>query len=80
MKANRLLELASVPIAAAQDQAPLFEVLFQQVKSATGVAILGKNGAGKSSLKVLWASYRFPQLEGNGYFHLKLKWVITTKA
>ncbi|MEZ8695915.1 ABC-F family ATP-binding cassette domain-containing protein [Vibrio lentus] len=70
MKANRLLELASVPIAAAQDQAPLFEVLFQQVKSGDRVAILGKNGAGKSSLlKVLWASYQASQLEGNGYFH-----------
>ncbi|MFA0014344.1 ABC-F family ATP-binding cassette domain-containing protein [Vibrio lentus] len=72
MKANRLLELASVPIAAAQDQAPLFEVLFQQVKSGDRVAILGKNGAGKSSLlKVLWASYQASQLEDNGYFHLQ---------
>jgi ATPase subunit of ABC transporter with duplicated ATPase domains len=70
MKANRLLELASVPIAAAQEQPPLFEVLFQQVKSGDRVAILGKNGAGKSSLlKVLWASYQASQLEGNGYFH-----------
>ncbi|CAK2001456.1 ABC-F family ATP-binding cassette domain-containing protein [Vibrio crassostreae] len=70
MKANRLLELAAVPIAAAQDQAPLFEVLFQQVKSGDRVAILGKNGAGKSSLlKVLWASYQASQLEDNGYFH-----------
>ncbi|NVN83551.1 MULTISPECIES: ABC-F family ATP-binding cassette domain-containing protein [unclassified Vibrio] len=70
MKANRLLELASVPIAAAQDQAPLFEVLFQQVKSGDRVAILGKSGAGKSSLlKVLWASYQASQLEDNGYFH-----------
>ncbi|MEZ8723336.1 ABC-F family ATP-binding cassette domain-containing protein [Vibrio pomeroyi] len=70
MKANRLLELASVPISATQDQAPLFEVLFQQVKSGDRVAILGKNGAGKSSLlKVLWASYQASQLEDNGYFH-----------
>ncbi|WP_286298127.1 ABC-F family ATP-binding cassette domain-containing protein [Vibrio apostichopi] len=70
MKANRLLELASVPIAAAQDQAPLFEVLFQQVKSGDRVAILGKNGAGKSSLlQVLWASYQASHLEDNGYFH-----------
>lgn len=70
MKANRLLELVSVPVAATQDQEPLFEVLFQQVKSGDRVAILGKNGAGKSSLlKVLWASYQASQLEDNGYFH-----------
>lgn len=70
MKANRLLELVSVPVAATQEQAPLFEVLFQQVKSGDRVAILGKNGAGKSSLlKVLWASYQASQLEDNGYFH-----------
>lgn len=70
MKANRLLELSKVPITAADDRAPLFEVLFQQIKSGDRVAVLGKNGAGKSSLlKVLWANYKASQLGDNGYFH-----------
>lgn len=70
MKANRLLELSEVPISAADDQAPLFEVLFQQIKSGDRVAVLGKNGAGKSSLlKVLWANYQACQLGDNDYFH-----------
>ncbi|WP_373943683.1 ATP-binding cassette domain-containing protein [Vibrio chagasii] len=70
MKANRLLELSEVPITAADDQAPLFKVLFQQIKSGDRVAVLGKNGAGKSSLlKVLWANYQASQLGDDACFH-----------
>jgi ATPase subunit of ABC transporter with duplicated ATPase domains len=55
MPANRLLELENTQVRAQPELAVLFDVMHQQVKSGDKVAILGRNGSGKSSLmRMLW--------------------------
>ena len=59
MAANRLLALDSVEVSPAPDAPILFEVLAQQIKSGDRVAIMGRNGCGKSSLlRMLWQHYQ----------------------
>ncbi|CCN68456.1 ABC-F family ATP-binding cassette domain-containing protein [Vibrio nigripulchritudo] len=58
MPANRLLELENTQVRAQPELAVLFDVMHQQVKSGDKVAILGRNGSGKSSLmRMLWQSH-----------------------
>lgn len=59
MPANRILELAEYSVVPAEGAETLFQVLFQQIKSGDHVAIMGKNGCGKSSLlRMLWQNYQ----------------------
>ncbi|BCV56810.1 ABC transporter [Shewanella algae] len=74
LQADRLLELSSIPVSTAKENMTLFEVSFQQVKSGDRVAILGRNGVGKSSLlKVLWDNYQSANLTDVRYFHPRAK-------
>ncbi|RTZ21399.1 ABC-F family ATP-binding cassette domain-containing protein, partial [Vibrio penaeicida] len=58
MQANRLLELENTQVKAQPHLPLLFEAIHQQIKSGDKVAILGRNGSGKSSLmRMLWAAY-----------------------
>ncbi|PKF80330.1 ABC transporter ATP-binding protein [Vibrio sp. vnigr-6D03] len=58
MQANRLLELENTQVKAQSHLPLLFEVIHQQIKSGDKVAILGRNGSGKSSLmRMLWAAH-----------------------
>ncbi|CAM3543378.1 ABC-F family ATP-binding cassette domain-containing protein [Parendozoicomonas haliclonae] len=59
LPANRLLSLQHLEVRPASDAPVLFSVLEQQVKSGNRVAIIGRNGCGKSSLlQLLWRSYQ----------------------
>ncbi|MGF1764117.1 ABC-F family ATP-binding cassette domain-containing protein [Aliivibrio kagoshimensis] len=59
MAANRLLALEEVAVTPAPEAPILFEVLTQQIKSGDRVAIMGRNGSGKSSLlRMLWNHYQ----------------------
>ncbi|RKF20285.1 ABC transporter ATP-binding protein [Alginatibacterium sediminis] len=58
MSADRLLCLETLDVYPEQNAKALFQVLAQQIKSGDRVAILGKNGSGKSSLiRLLWENY-----------------------
>ncbi|UTV29442.1 ABC-F family ATP-binding cassette domain-containing protein [Photobacterium atrarenae] len=59
LPANRLLSMTALEVRPAPEAEPLFEVISQQLKSGDRVAILGRNGAGKSSLlRLLWQRYQ----------------------
>ncbi len=74
MQANRIVELSDYSVAPAEGAATLFNVLFQQIKSGDHVAIMGKNGCGKSSLlRMLWQNYQLNSQQDEqkrlGVFH-----------
>lgn len=72
MQANRLLELENTPVKAQPHLPLLFEVIHQQIKSGDKVAILGRNGSGKSSLmRMLWNAYTDDQDVGGIVLHPK---------
>ncbi|MET4696761.1 ABC-F family ATP-binding cassette domain-containing protein [Endozoicomonas lisbonensis] len=59
LPADRLLSLTSLDVQPATDAPTLFHILDQQLKSGDRVAIVGRNGCGKSSLlRRLWAVYQ----------------------
>lgn len=68
MPANRILELVECAVTPADGAATLFRVLFQQIKSGDHVAIMGKNGCGKSSLlRMLWLNYQLTTQQEQGH-------------
>ncbi|WP_104402382.1 ABC-F family ATP-binding cassette domain-containing protein [Vibrio penaeicida] len=72
MQANRLLELENTQVKAQPHLPLLFDVIHQQIKSGDKVAILGRNGSGKSSLmRMLWAAYSDGQSVGGIVLHPK---------
>jgi len=68
--ADRLLELESLYVHPAPNCDPLFYLPLQRIKSGDRVAIIGRNGCGKSSLlRLLWQQFQQPQLNDNIRLH-----------
>lgn len=58
MRANRLLELSDVTVKASESSPSLFQVMNKQLKSGDRIALIGRNGCGKSSLmRHLWQAW-----------------------
>ena len=61
MPADRLLRLSGLDIRPADNAPALFRLMEQQLKSGDKLAIVGRNGCGKSSLlKMLWQAFSSP--------------------
>ena len=59
LPANRLLSLTDLDVRPAPEAPALFHILEKQVKSGDRIAIVGRNGCGKSSLlRMLWTTYQ----------------------
>ncbi|WP_300001507.1 ABC-F family ATP-binding cassette domain-containing protein [uncultured Cedecea sp.] len=68
--ADRLLELEDVYVRPALSSPPLFHLPLQRLKSGDRVAIIGRNGCGKSSLlRLLWQQFQQTQTAGSIRFH-----------
>ncbi|NIF47466.1 ABC-F family ATP-binding cassette domain-containing protein [Enterobacter sp. Ap-1006] len=62
--ADRLLELEALNVRPAPECEPLFTLPLQRVKSGDRVAVIGRNGCGKSSLlRLLWQQYQQSERE-----------------
>ena len=69
LPANRLLSLAELDVCPADNAPILFHVLDKQLKSGDRIAIVGRNGCGKSSLlRMLWQVFQesCEHTSGNG--------------
>lgn len=59
LEADRLLEMENLHVSPAPGALPLFHLPLQRIKSGDRVAIIGRNGCGKSSLlRLLWQQYQ----------------------
>lgn len=70
LRADRLLEMSELQVAPAADAAPLFTLPLARIKSGDRVAIMGRNGCGKSSLlRLLWQQYQQQRLYDGVVLH-----------
>ncbi|WJV68895.1 ABC-F family ATP-binding cassette domain-containing protein [Pectobacteriaceae bacterium CE70] len=61
LPADRLLEMKNLQVSPSPDSSTLFTLPLQRVKSGDRVAVIGRNGCGKSSLlRLLWRQYQQP--------------------
>jgi len=59
LRADRLLELDNLPVPPASGLPPLFRTPIARLKSGDRVAVIGRNGCGKSSLlRLIWQHYQ----------------------
>ncbi|POT55304.1 ABC transporter ATP-binding protein [Citrobacter amalonaticus] len=59
LRADRLLEMSQLPVSPAPEAATLFSIASARLKSGDRVAIVGRNGCGKSSLlKLIWQQFQ----------------------
>lgn len=74
LTADRLLEMENLLVSPAADAAPLFRLPLQRVKSGDRVAIIGRNGCGKSSLlRLLWQHYQQPEADERIRLHPRVE-------
>ncbi|MBF7978870.1 MULTISPECIES: ABC-F family ATP-binding cassette domain-containing protein [Rahnella] len=75
LPADRVLALSALPIRPAADAPVLFEIGELRVKSGDRIALVGRNGCGKSSLlHHLWQAYSQPETAAEGVmFHPKVR-------
>ena len=66
MPADRLLHLSNLSVRPADDSPILFSLMEQQIRSGDKLAILGRNGCGKSSLlSMLWQAFQDASQQGD---------------
>ncbi|WP_336220368.1 ABC-F family ATP-binding cassette domain-containing protein [Citrobacter amalonaticus] len=70
LRADRLLEMANLPVKPAPEASTLFNIAGIRLKSGDRVAIVGRNGCGKSSLlKLIWQHYQTAQTSASLVLH-----------
>ncbi|QTF07351.1 ABC-F family ATP-binding cassette domain-containing protein [Brenneria izadpanahii] len=70
LRADRLLEMTQLPVAPAVGLPPLFTLPLARLKSGDRVAIMGRNGCGKSSLlRLIWRHNQQPGLSDGLTLH-----------
>ncbi|MGB7799616.1 ABC-F family ATP-binding cassette domain-containing protein [Buttiauxella sp.] len=74
LPADRLLEMENLAVSPAPHCPTLFNLDVQRVKSGDRVAIIGRNGCGKSSLlRLLWQQYQQPQTDDGIRLHPRVE-------
>ncbi|MBW9462397.1 ABC-F family ATP-binding cassette domain-containing protein [Kluyvera sp. EC_51] len=74
LRADRLLEMDNLPVSPAPGLPPLFTTGIARLQSGDRVAIMGRNGGGKSSLlRLLWRQMQQESTEAGLKLHPRLK-------
>ncbi|MGZ0750316.1 ABC-F family ATP-binding cassette domain-containing protein [Kluyvera sichuanensis] len=74
LRADRLLEMDNLPVSPAPGLPPLFTTGISRLQSGDRVAIMGRNGGGKSSLlRLLWRQMQQESTEAGLKLHPRLK-------
>lgn len=74
LRADRILEMEQLPVPPAPDLPALFTVDQTRLKSGDRVAVIGRNGCGKSSLlRLLWRQMQLETTENGLRLHPRLK-------
>ncbi|WP_038907483.1 ABC-F family ATP-binding cassette domain-containing protein [Dickeya oryzae] len=74
LSADRLLEMTTLDVSPAPQHPLLFTLPLQRVKSGDRVAIIGRNGCGKSSLlRLLWQQYSSTMPDGAIRLHPRVR-------
>lgn len=65
LQADRLLEMEQLPVSPATGLPALFQVALARLKSGDRVALMGRNGCGKSSLlRLIWQAWQHGETTG----------------
>lgn len=74
LTADRLLELNELQVRPEPSSPPLFHLALQRIKSGDRVAIIGRNGCGKSSLlRLIWQRSQYAESENSIHLHPRVR-------